>query len=344
MIELTIEGSYYSIGYWLGKQTDKFQSSYFSNNYTKEQIDFAYDCLKSIKQFFPEILQEIQGLADGSNIDYDNLITSEIGMGLNRGCTVLAIPAKYTKNGKMLFARSMDWFNEVMPYAFIFNGKPEKKLSSLGFNETMTGRLGGFNEAGLVIGDSNCVWGNFNPGLIPGILVRWVLENCKKVQEAIKYIEKIPHVIGNNYLIADTNNTIARVEAYNKTIVTTYFQEEFIATANHYFSSDFDFIAPIKPKHSTDRIDYLNNWIKKQGKSCVDINSVKEIQREHEVELCPHVQEEFNGQLMELTTSWAWIHELDSKKIHLCQGSPCQNEYKEINLDNKEKKKGKKFL
>ncbi|NHJ48713.1 MAG: hypothetical protein FK733_13090 [Asgard group archaeon] len=331
MIELTIEGSYYDIGYWLGKKTDKFQSSYFSSNYTKDQIDFAYLCSKSVKQFFPELLQEIQGLADGSNIDFETLITSEIGMALNRGCTVLAVPAKYTKNGKMLFARSMDWFSEAMPYSFILRIKPEDKLASLAFNETMTGRLGGINEAGLVIGDSNCVWGNFNPGLIPGVLVRWVLENCKTVQEAVEFLEKIPHVIGNHYLLADTNNTVARVEAYNRKTVTTYFEDEFTATANHYFSSDFDFIAPLKPKHSTDRIDYLHNWINNLTQ-LIDINSIKEIQREHEVELCPHVKEEFNGQLMELTTTWAWIHEVGSKKIHLCQGSPCQNNYFEFNL------------
>ncbi|MFX0174552.1 MAG: C45 family autoproteolytic acyltransferase/hydrolase [Candidatus Hodarchaeota archaeon] len=331
MIELTIEGSYYDIGYWLGKKIDTYQSSYFSNNFTKEQIDFAYECLKSVKQFFPELLHEIQGIVDGGNLDYDNLLTSEIGMGFHYSCTVFAIPAKYTKNGKMLFARSMDWFNEAIPYAYIFRIQPEKKYANLGFTESLTGRLGGINEAGLVIGDSNCVWSNFQPGLISGAIVRWILDNCKSVQEAVDFLERIPHVIGNNYLIADTNNIVARVEAFQRNVVTNYFQDEFTVTANHYFSSDFDFIANIKPKHSTDRIDFLYHWINKLSKP-VDVKSVKEIQRTHEVELCPHVQEEFNGKIMDLTTSWAWIHELGSNKVHLCEGSPCKNEYKEYNL------------
>ncbi len=328
MIELKLNGNYYEIGCQLGRQIDSFRSSFFSNKFTKGQLEFAEECEIIVKKFFPEILQEIQGIADSSNIDYENLIVSELSGGLNHCCTVLAIPPKYTKKNKMLFARSMDWFKEALPFAFIFSTKPDKKLASFAFSETLIGRFGGINESGLVIGESNCVWRNFNPGLIPGILIRWIFENCKTVQEAVDFLEKIPHVIGNNYLIADTNHTVARVEAYDRTIVTTYFQDDFTAIANHYFSSSFDFIAARKPKHSIDRINYLDNWINKIS-TPITIDSVKEIQRTHEVELCPHVQEYYNQHLMNLTTCWAWIHEVGTKTLHLCIGSPCKNEYKE---------------
>lgn len=332
MIELTLQGSYYEIGLQLGKQIDSFRSSYFSSQFTKEQHAFAEECELIVKRFFPEILQEIQGIADGGNLDYKSIIASELSAGIERSCTVFAIPTKNTKNERMIFARSMDWFREAMPYSYIYRTKPEKKLTSLGFTESIIGRLGGINEAGLVIGDSNCFWGNFQPGLICNVLVRWILDNCKTVQEAVNFLERIPHVISNNYLLADTKNTVARVEAYQRKTVVTYFQNEFTATANHYFSSEFDEITPIKPKHSTDRIDFLNNWINNQFNT-IEIDSVKGLQRIHEVELCPHVQEHFNDQLMNLTTCWAWIHEVGSHKLHLCVGSPCKNEYKEYLLE-----------
>ncbi len=331
MIELTLEGSYYDIGVLLGKQYKVYFSDYFSEKYSKEQIDFAYECLNEVRQFFPEIMQEIDGIVDGGNIDYENLLVSDISARFQKNCTIFAVPSNFTHDDTMFFARSLDWFQDTIPYNFIFKTYPNKKIPSLGFCDTIIGRLGGFNKAGVVISESNCIWGNFQPGLVSHLIIRWILDNCKTAQEAVNFLERIPHVIGNNYLVADKNNTIARIEACQVMKVTTYFKDEFVAIANHYFSSDFDEITPRKPKHSTDRIDYLNEYMLK-NKGIINLQKVQELQRTHEVELCPHVQEKYDDQILPLTTCWAWIHEIGSSKIFLCDTSPCQGKYKEYIL------------
>ncbi|NHJ86326.1 MAG: hypothetical protein FK734_12755 [Asgard group archaeon] len=331
MFELTLEGSYYDIGYFLGKHFDSYRSSYYFDKLTKDQIDFALDCELVVRKFFPEILDEIQGIADGGDLEYTSLIVSELSIGLNSGCTVFTVPGKYTKNGKILFARSMDWFNEALPYSYIMHTKPSMKYSSLGFTESLIGRFSGINKSGLAVGNSNCIWSDFRSGVMSGIAVRWILDNCQTAFEAKDFLERIPHIIGDNYLIVDSHGSIARVEAFQNLVVSNIFKDEFIATANHYFSKEFDEIAPNKPKHSTDRIDYLNNWIKNITQP-IDLTDLKEIQRVHEVELCPHVREYYNNKLMELTTCWAWVAELGSNKIHLCIGSPCKYEYFEHTL------------
>ena len=334
MIELDLKGDYYEIGVFLGKQFDSYKSSYFSRKFTKEQKDFAYECELIVKEFFPELLEEIQGIADGGDIDYIDLITSELGMGFNSGCTAFAIPAKSSKNGKIIFASSMDWFEQAIPFSYIFRTNPENKISNLGFTEYLVGRLGGINEAGLAIAESNCVWANFEPGFNSGIMGRYLLDNCKDVKQAVEALQKIPHTIGNNYLIADTNNKVARVEAYHREVVTTYFHGELVANANHYFSKVFDSIALTKPQHSLDRIDYLYNWYQTL-KEPADVESIKKLQKVHDVELCPHVKEYYNGELMDLTTCWAWIAEIGTDEVHLCEGPPCQNEYRMLKLSEK---------
>lgn len=327
MIELELKGNYYDIGFFLGKQFDSYKSSYFSNNFTKEQHAFAHECEMIVKQFFPELLDEIQGIADGGDVDYNDLITSELGMGFKSGCTVFAIPAKSSKKKKIIFASSMDWFEQAIPFTYIFRTNPENKLPSLGFSEYIVGRLGGINEAGLALAESNCTWDDFEPGFNGGIIGRYILDNCEDVKQAVDFLQKIPHILGNNYLIADKHNNAARVEAFKRETVVTSIQDDFVANANHYFSPVFDSVTPTKPQHSLDRIEFLSNWYRTLLDP-VDIESVKQIQKTHEVEICPHVQEYFNDELMDLTTCWAWVTEVGSNEVHLCRGSPCKNEYK----------------
>ncbi len=70
-------------------------------------------------------------------------------------------------------------------------------------------------------------------------------------------------------------------------------------------------------------------------KEPTSVESVKKLQKVHDVELCPHVKEYFNGELMDLTTCWAWITEIGTDEVHLCEGSPCQNDYSKLKLSKK---------
>ncbi len=331
MKKLELEGSYYEIGRKIGEKCKNLASSYHSEKCSKDQVDFAYECQRSVKRHCPQLLEELQGIADAGGFDYEKLISSELAAGLKSNCTVLAISSRCTKNGRTLFARSMDWFRDALEFAAMFVIKPVGRLSSLGFSETFLGRLGGINEAGLAIGEASTSWENLQPGIINGIAVRWVLDTCRTVEDAASFLQKIPYMMGNNYLIADKEDNFILVEANPaKTILATK-HGDFAVAANHYISPEFNKITPAKPKHSTDRVDYLNAWFNNRTNP-VDLEDVKTIQRTHDVEMCPHVQETYEGKLRDLTTCWAWIAPLGKNKVYLCEGSPCKNEYKEHSL------------
>jgi predicted choloylglycine hydrolase len=331
MIKLDLEGSYYEIGLSVGEKCRNLVSSYYAEECSKDKINFAYECQKSVKKHCPELLEELQGIADGGGFDHENLISSELAAGLKPNCTLLAISSKYTKNGHPLFARSMDWFQNVLKFASVSVTKPTKKFASIGFSETFLGRLGGVNEAGLAIGEASTCWENLQPGIINGIAIRWILDTCRTAYDAVSFLQKIPYIMGNNYLIADKEDNFALVEAHPAKTIATIGQKNFLAAMNHYFSPDFDKITPTKPKHSIDRMDYLNSWFKKRANP-VDLEDLMMIQQTHDVEICPHVQESYEGKLRDLTTCWAWIAPLGEDKVYLCEGSPCKNEYKEYFL------------
>lgn len=331
MIKLELEGCYYEIGLRIGEKCKNLASSYYPEECSKDRIDFAIKCQRLAEEHCPELLEELQGIADGGGFDYENLVSSELAAGLKSNCTLLAISGKYTKKGHPLFARSMDWFQDALKFAAIFVTRPAERLASLGFSETFLGRLGGINEAGLAIGEASTYWENLQPGIINGIAIRWILDTCRTVYDAVSFLQKIPYIMGNNYLIADKEDNFAIVEANPAKTIVTMGRKNFLAAANHYFSPGFDKITPKKPKHSTDRIDYLNSWFNNRTNP-VDLEDMKTIQRTHDVEICPHVQEIYEGKLRDLTTCWAWIAPLGENKVYLCKGSPCKNEYKEYSL------------
>jgi len=331
MIKLELEGSYYEIGLRIGEKCKNLVSSYYSEECSKDQIDFAYECQRSVRKYCPELLEELQGIADGGDFDYKKLVSSELAAGLKSNCTLLAISGKYTKNGLPIYARSMDWFQDALKTTSVFITKPEQRLASLGFSETFLGRLGGVNETGLAIGEASTSWENLQPGIINGIAIRWVLDTCRTTYDAVSFLQKIPYIMGNNYLIADKEDNFAVVEASPVKTIVTIERKGFLVAANHYFSPEFDKITPTKPKHSTDRIDYLNSWFNNRTNP-VDLEDLKRIQQTHDVEICPHVQEIYEGRLRDLTTCWAWIAPLGENKVYLCEGSPCKNEYKEYSL------------
>ncbi len=331
MIKLELQGSHYEIGLKIGEKFKNQVPSYNSEKCSKNQVDFAYECQKSVKRHCPKLLEELEGIAHGGDFDYEKLVSLELAAGLKSNCTVFAISSKYTKNGRTLFARSMDWFRDALKFTAIFVTRPTGRLPSLGFSETFLARLGGINEAGLAIGEASTCWENPQPGIINGIAVRMVLDTCRTTDDAVSLLQKVPHMMGNNYLIADKEDNLALAEAHPTKTIITVEQKGFLAAANHSSSPEFDKITPTRPKHSTDRTDYLNSWFKNRTDP-IDLDDLKRIQRTHDVEICPHVQETYEGKLRDLITCWAWIAPLGENRVYLCEGSPCKNEYKEHSL------------
>ena len=54
------------------------------------------------------------------------------------------------------------------------------------------------------------------------IATRWILDTCKTTREAVEYIEKIPKVWGETYIIVDKENSIAKVESHRKKTKVAY--------------------------------------------------------------------------------------------------------------------------
>jgi predicted choloylglycine hydrolase len=321
--ERIFRGDYYQNGVELGKflRTIKFSIP----NLPEERLKLAEGCEKAVKTFTPDLLVELNGILDGGKFHETHL--KEWSLSLIEfpilGCSVFAISKNHTENGKTIFGRNYDWDKWVADYSVLWKGYPEKKLASISGTDLFVGRYCGLNEAGLAIavtamrgfkGDS--------PGVALHYVVRWILDNCHNVDEASRFMEKIPHFRGNGYLLADSNDKIVYVEATpNKTIIQDETKKGIAIITNHYrsqetmiYENEDNISITSKP-----RFNVIHGWFEsKKGKiSEKEIEDILCNKLTTNTGVCEDRFSNFFGETIPYGTIWTWIASCQDRYIRL---------------------------
>jgi predicted choloylglycine hydrolase len=327
--EVNLVGSYYDLGYELGLQLRGKRPRILAamRDLSEGQLTFARECEIHVKQACPQLVEELHGLAEGGGFEYDRVATLEWSLVLPSACTVFAISRHFTQGGKTIVARNYDWLEETLGDNTIIHTQPLGGCASLGFTTVGVGRECGINEAGLVIGSTSVSYSNMQPGVFVTAATRWMLDTCRNVTEASRFLQSIPKVAGFHFLLADADDNIVCVESCPEKTHITPIRGGFAAIANHFNSREMQDYGPPVPQHSINRVKMLHDWFQNRYAS-IDIEYVKRAQRNHETDMCCHAEEA--GQ--KLATCWAWITEIRSGRMLVTDGWPCKNRYQEHSL------------
>ncbi len=223
MYHTRFKGTHYEIGYRYGSllfSKGKYILENVPFEITQERMDYAESCLPYYRQWFPSILEEIQGLADGQQCDFNKLA----GVLLTMYCIVpqqhCSCFAVRNKQGTF-FGRNSDFLTNIEKlctnsiYRFTDQG--------YGFTGNTTAFVemeDGINERGLAIGLTSVYPSVLRPGLNAGLILRLVLEQCKDVKEAIELLKRLPNGSSHTFVLADRSGAIALVESNTrKTVV-----------------------------------------------------------------------------------------------------------------------------
>jgi len=335
MYELLLSGSYYDIGLKIGKMLKKEKDNGFPPKFSNEDIEKGKDYEKEVRKYAPELLEELQGIADGSGIDYNVLVAFELSPYRNQpSCLVMAISGEHTKSGLPVFARNHEWVEEDSKALTLCYTKPKRKINSLGFTFywMLLSRFGGINEAGLAISSASASFVNSGPGVMLNITTRWILDNCRTTEEAVAFLEKIPKVWGIAYLIMD-RNTIAKVEAHREKTKVTYTEGfEFVT-----LRFDSPEMVPYNEEEDpfldlySARKDFLTKWFF-HNKGNIDDDLIIRVLKDHEHKMCYHNP----CDNVTYGTCWSWIVTPGKDEVLVCAGPPCKNEFKKYFLDKKD--------
>lgn len=213
-----LQGNHYDMGFRYGsllyKKGVRFDSVIALH---EEQIEFGLESLAIGKVYYPEITEEIKGMAEGVHYPYELFAAFLFTMGVfgeAYGCTCFC----FQLGDDIVFARNHDMFSQYKKTAESCLYRPSKGYTFLGQGDGLIGKEDGVNEHGLAVGMTFVASRPVKPGLNFLFLVRCLLEKAKVVDEAISLLRSLPLSTAQNIVLADKNGDMAVVECCSQGI------------------------------------------------------------------------------------------------------------------------------
>ncbi|WP_270432581.1 C45 family autoproteolytic acyltransferase/hydolase [Anaerostipes hominis (ex Lee et al. 2021)] len=221
MYHLRLKGEHYQMGVKRGLIFQKAKMA-FPLHLDKFQIEHGKASEKILKEFFPEVCEEILGISDTMGIDYLPFASWMLCMGCCmynleenipveiRGCTAFA----FSKNGRIIYGRN----NDLPPY-LRDGSKSEIYAPADGnrFNITTSSFVNGeegLNEHGLAVAMTFVMTGleKIQAGFNSCFVVRYLLEKADSTEAAISLLMPLPIASNCNILLADRSGNMVVVE------------------------------------------------------------------------------------------------------------------------------------
>ncbi len=321
MYHARFKKSHYEAGFKWGKRLLK-NNQIISNKptfkITEERRTFAKKCLPIYKKYYPEILEEIKGLAAGQQSSYEDYYTFLLSMycfEFNNHCTCLALKNKeniiFGRNSDFLVSLEKLYMNCLynLDNVYAFNG------NTTAFIEIEDG----INEYSLAIGLTFIYPAIIKPGFNSGLLVRYLLEKCKSTEEAIKKLKELPIASQQTLTIADAKGDIAVIECNceNIKIIRPDKNPSFVVASNEFTSTKMK-------KYNN---NFIDNW-RANERYLNAYNALKEHQENYSFNLVKDILSGSYGFMCQYDrktnadTVWSVIYDIKNKMIYRVEGNP----------------------
>jgi predicted choloylglycine hydrolase len=231
-------GKHYDFGHRYGRLMKKNNAHIPAiEQMTDEKRKFGGECIAICREVFPEAIEELQGLSDGMGISFDNFagwIFCIYCYEYQHGCTCFAC----RDDEHIIFARNSDFFLEIKDVCESALYKPDNGYRFIGNSTALVQMEDGYNEHGLAIGLTFIFPRIFKPGLNAGILLRYILEKCRTVREALAALRSLPISSSHTLTMVDKSGDMVVAECTCEKMVVIEPQkgENFVVSANHFIS------------------------------------------------------------------------------------------------------------
>lgn len=329
MYHLRFQGTHYEIGLRFGSALEKQGQRLLDNvpfPITQERIDFADRCLPIYREFFPEILEEIQGLAEGQHCEpglLQAVLFSMYAIPPACHCSCFAVAG----GGHVLLGRNSDFLTELeQRNANAIYRFPGKSYHFTGNTTAFVEMEDGVNEYGLAVGLTSVYPVTVKPGFQAGLLLRLFLEKCRTTGEVIEYIRRLPIGSAQTFTVADTAGDIAVIEcdAERTAVLRPSGEQPFVCATNMFHSKELS--ASQDPEmdnwQAGRRYDTMVRALGKHG-GRLDLGGAQDLLAGKEGFLCQY--DRATGK----DTVWSVIYDLTEKRVYRAEGNPGRRKFAE---------------
>jgi len=292
-------------------------------------LKLALENEKTISKHFPELLEEIRGLAEGAQLPYNHILLETafpFTVNVSSKCTIISAFGTTTTDKMPIVGRNYDFLLEFKKCNQLrIVTRKDKKFSFVGGTITMLGIEEGLNNAGLFVGDAGWEPKKLlsSRGLSSRQVMQLVLENCISVDKAIDFILQTPKFANNAgtcYLLADKKEAVIMEMGLTKSCLRR--SEEGILVASNVFLTPIT--EEMKPSEPTAfmRHEYARKYLHGK-KSKVDNKTVRDLLSDHSIPICTH---------NEINTIRSVIAKTNERKMFVADGYPCTAKFEEISV------------
>lgn len=318
--------SHYEAGYNWGNQLHGKGIS-IDQNFTLERLEerkiFAKDCLPVYEKYYPEILEEIKGVADGQKSKYEYFYTFLFSMycfEFNNHCTCFAFKDK----DNLVFGRNSDC---LVALEKLYANCLYKLNGVYSFNGNTTAFIemeDGINEHGLAVGLTFIHPKIIKAGLNAGMLVRYLLEKCKTTDEVIESLAMIPIASQQTITVMDCIGNFAVIECNcnHIEVIKPTGEDSFVVAANGFISPKMIGYNGIDDWHSSERYSVAYNSLK-ANKTHFSVELAKDILSGKYGFMCQYERN------LGVDTVWSVVYDIKNKKIFRVEGNPSRKKFAE---------------
>jgi len=289
-------------------------------------LRLALENERVIAQHFPELLEEIQGVAEGAQLPYNSILLETAYPFIAKtssNCTIIFASGTMTTDRMPIVGRNYDFLLDFRKCNQLRIVRKDNGFSFVGGTITMLGVEEGLNSAGLFIGDAGWEPRELpsSRGLSSRQVMQLVLENCNSVDTAINLISQTPKFANNAgacYLLADKREAIVMEMGLTKSYLRE--SEEGVLVASNAFLTPI--AEQIKPPEPTAfiRYDFARKHLH-ENKGNVDNKSMRELLSDHSIPICAH---------NEIHTLRSVIAKTNERKMLVADGYPCTSKFEKI--------------
>ena len=353
-----LSGTPYEIGYGHGSRC-KEQVLASLDYYTKvcanlgiswdkcRQIGKTYE--EAIRAFDPDLLEEMRGIADGSGLDYEDILTINARSELTRmdmtdkleeldllsgGCTAFALMPPVTRGGKTIHAQTWDFgtMQRAALVVFRIRQKPAKQDILMITEGGLVGGKG-INSAGISL-TLNAMRTSGDPSGVPLHAIMRGMLNAATITGAYR-VAAANRCGAAACVILGAKECALAVEMVPGDLEVFYPVCGHVVHTNHILSHRFrDIVDYGKRKSSSSYLRYGRCSALLHERKDITLQDVKDILSDHvgyPTGICIHADTTKAPELQE-STNYAVIFDLDEQIVHLCMGNPCEGTYEQLKL------------
>lgn len=290
--------------------------------------------LPYVYEYYPRYMEEMIGIAEGSQTSIDDIFTLNAfeGIVMDRlylsKCTSLAVNQTRTERENVFVAHNEDWFPDDEEDVYLIKAKLNDEPPFLAMNYGGLLPNIGLNAAGI----AQCcdtVYPKEKRIGIPRVVVGRAVLGAKTINDAI-YRAISPHrAAGYNHLIVHESGELYNIEVSAQNFAIQYGKTGYVVHTNHYLSPKMQALEEEAEQLIGSQVRYFRALRMVREIKRHTLTSLQAIQRDHvnyPYSICCHMNHLENPYDREKTIC-ALVMDLTERIIYMALGNPCQNLY-----------------